>query len=136
LSLKSQATATNINRNILSLTKDTVDDSATVRVVTIVTLVYLPASFITVRATPLLSESRPSSPEQLLTSLQSLFGMNLFTFQSSPDSGFEVSHQFWLFFVFTIPLTFLTVGSWYWMARRRKKQKAMQRESQPLIGDV
>jgi hypothetical protein len=50
LSLKSQATATNINRNILSLTKDTVDDSATVRVVTVVTLIYLPASFTTVRA--------------------------------------------------------------------------------------
>jgi hypothetical protein len=36
---------------MLSLTKDTVDDSATVRVVTLVTLIYLPASFVTVSTT-------------------------------------------------------------------------------------
>ena len=34
---------------MLSLTQDSVDDSATVRVVTVVTLVYLPASFVAVR---------------------------------------------------------------------------------------
>ena len=33
---------------MLLLTKDTVDDSATVRVVTLVTLIYLPASFVSV----------------------------------------------------------------------------------------
>jgi hypothetical protein len=33
---------------MLGLTRDTVEDSATVRVVTIVTLVYLPASFVSV----------------------------------------------------------------------------------------
>jgi hypothetical protein len=33
---------------MLSLTKDTVDDSATVRVVTVVTLIFLPASFVAV----------------------------------------------------------------------------------------
>lgn len=48
LDLKSQATAKEINDNILELTKDTVDDSATVRVVTLVTLIYLPASFVAV----------------------------------------------------------------------------------------
>lgn len=49
LSLRIQATALGINNNMLSLTQDTVDDSATVRVVTVVTLVYLPASFVAVR---------------------------------------------------------------------------------------
>lgn len=39
-----------ISRGIWSLTRDTVDDSATVRLVTIVTLVYLPASFVAVSA--------------------------------------------------------------------------------------
>jgi hypothetical protein len=48
LNLKSQATAVKINRNIWSLTKDSVDDNATVRLVTIVTLIYLPASFVAV----------------------------------------------------------------------------------------
>lgn len=50
LSLRIQATALGINNNMLSLTQDAVDDSATVRVVTVVTLVYLPASFVAVRS--------------------------------------------------------------------------------------
>ncbi len=45
---KSQAIARDTNDNMLRLAKDTVDDSATVRVVTLVTLIYLPASFIAV----------------------------------------------------------------------------------------
>jgi hypothetical protein len=49
LSLKNQATSVDINHNMLLLTRDTVDDSATVRVVTLVTLIYLPASFVSVR---------------------------------------------------------------------------------------
>jgi hypothetical protein len=48
LSLKGQATNVEISRNIWSLTLDTVDDSVTVRVVTLVTLIYLPASFVSV----------------------------------------------------------------------------------------
>jgi hypothetical protein len=50
LNLRNQATAAEINHHLLTLTKDTVDDSATVRVVTLVTLIYLPASFIAVRS--------------------------------------------------------------------------------------
>jgi hypothetical protein len=42
----------NINQSILSLTQDTVDDSATIRVVTIVTLIYVPASFVSVYDPP------------------------------------------------------------------------------------
>lgn len=46
---------------MVSLAKDTVEDSATVRVVTIVTLIYLPASFVSVRTTPLQSSHRAKS---------------------------------------------------------------------------
>lgn len=46
--LKNQAIAADINSHLLNLTRDTVDDSATVRVVTLVTLTYLPASFVAV----------------------------------------------------------------------------------------
>ncbi|KUJ23542.1 uncharacterized protein LY89DRAFT_185482 [Mollisia scopiformis] len=111
LNLRGQSTALSINRNIFSLTKDTVDDSATVRVVTVVTLIYLPASFVT-----------------------SLLGMNLFTFQTSPGSGFKVSRQFWVFLLITIPLTFVTVGSWMFVARRRQKQKRVDRRRQASVG--
>jgi len=111
LNLESQSTAVKINRNIWSLTKDTVDDSATVRLVTIVTLLYLPASFVC-----------------------SFLGMNLFTFQTSDGSGFAISEQFWVFFIVTIPLTLITVGSWAIMTRKRRKQKKKDREMQALTG--
>jgi hypothetical protein len=39
---------TQSNDHLLTLTKDTVEDSATVRAITLVTLIYLPASFISV----------------------------------------------------------------------------------------
>jgi hypothetical protein len=48
LTSKNQATSVDINHNMLLLTRDTVDDSATVRVVTLVTMLYLPASFVSV----------------------------------------------------------------------------------------
>ena len=43
--MRSQATAADLNKYMLGLTKKSVDDSATVRVVGIVSLIYLPATF-------------------------------------------------------------------------------------------
>jgi len=60
--------------------------------------------------------------------------MNLFTFQTSDGSGFQISKQFWVFFLMTVPLTLITVGSWAIMARKRKKQKLLDREKQALNG--
>jgi len=111
LNLKSQATAVKINHNIWSLTKDSVDDNATVRLVTIVTLLYLPASFVA-----------------------SILGMNLFAFQSADSSDFQISKQFWIFIVLTVPLTLITVGSWVVLARKRRKQRMEEREEQALAG--
>ena len=37
-----------VNRHMLGLTKESVDDSATVRVVGVMTLIYLPATFVAV----------------------------------------------------------------------------------------
>jgi hypothetical protein len=49
LGLKNQDTTVGINNKMLKLTNETFDDNATVRVVTLVTLIYLPASFVSVR---------------------------------------------------------------------------------------
>jgi len=48
LDIKNQEIASETNTHILHLTEDTVDDSSTVRVITLVTLVYLPSSFVAV----------------------------------------------------------------------------------------
>lgn len=48
LNLKHQQTAQHVSSNRLALNNAAVKDSATIRVITVVTLVYLPANFIAV----------------------------------------------------------------------------------------
>ena len=45
-----QSTAANINDNVLNLTRATARDAAAVKILTYLTLFYLPGSFIAVRA--------------------------------------------------------------------------------------
>lgn len=51
LNLKGQTVANEINDKMLQLTSEAFEDNATVRVVTLVTLIYLPASFVSVSHT-------------------------------------------------------------------------------------
>jgi hypothetical protein len=60
--------------------------------------------------------------------------MNLFSFQTAEGTGFRISKSFWIFVVITLPLTFVTVGSWIIMARRHKKRKSFDRKMQALAG--
>ncbi|EPE25310.1 Magnesium transport protein CorA, transmembrane region [Glarea lozoyensis ATCC 20868] len=109
LSLKNQGTSVQINEHMLALTKDTVDDSASVRVVTIVTLIYLPASFVS-----------------------SFLGMNLFDFNAE-GGGFGMSSKFWVFFVMAIPLTMVTIGIWFYISQK-KRNKIRAEEDGLFIG--
>jgi len=104
LGLKNQVTAASINDKMLDLTNDTVDDSATVKVVTVVTLIYLPSSFIS-----------------------SFLGMNPFSFQTADSPRFTISNQFWTFVILSVPLTVLTLTSWHIFSRRRTKQRGHAR---------
>ncbi|KAE8383107.1 hypothetical protein BDV26DRAFT_304010 [Aspergillus bertholletiae] len=106
LSLKGQTVANQINDKMLQLTTEAFDDNATVRVVTIVTLIYLPASFVS-----------------------TLLGMNLFDFGDSAG-GFTISKQFWIFIVAAVPLTMLTLGTWYIITKRqvRLRQAKLQQK--------
>ncbi|KAI9369536.1 hypothetical protein BJX61DRAFT_519053 [Aspergillus egyptiacus] len=75
-------------------------DSTTVRVITVVTLVYLPSTF-----------------------MATLLGMNSF-FEMDPDSRhLVVSPQFWIYIVCSVPLTAATLCYWWYF------QKAKQRSS-------
>ena len=48
LNLVVQDSASETNTHLLNLTQDTVDDSATVKIITIVSAIYLPGSFVSV----------------------------------------------------------------------------------------
>ena len=52
---------------------------------------------------------------------QTVLGMNLFDFNSGGNDAheFTISKRFWIFPALTVPLTLLTLGSWYLFSRRR-----------------
>lgn len=54
------------------------------------------------------------------TYLASVFSMTFFNFQ--PGSSPVVSVELWIYFAVTVPITFLIVGAWMWMDRRRIEQ--------------
>lgn len=57
LNLRNQSVTIEINNRSLDMNRESVDDNATVRVVTLVTLTYLPASFVSVRIQPVQCET-------------------------------------------------------------------------------
>ncbi|KAH8671488.1 hypothetical protein BX600DRAFT_249438 [Xylariales sp. PMI_506] len=90
ISLKSQNTAEKMANHMLV-------DSAAIRVITVVTLIYLPATF-----------------------TSGFFGMGFFT--TDPDQGGKwiVAPYLWVYFILTLPLTALTITWWKWRSRREK----------------
>ncbi|KAL2821645.1 hypothetical protein BJX63DRAFT_223325 [Aspergillus granulosus] len=97
----------NNQTRMLHLTDVSVEDNVNVFVVTLVTLVYLPASFVS-----------------------TFLGMNLFDFDGSDHKGFTISKKFWVFLVAALPLTCLTMGFWYFLTKQRqRKRKSVKSES-------
>ncbi|KAK3704620.1 hypothetical protein LTR37_013719 [Vermiconidia calcicola] len=91
---KNQRIAQEQSGYMMELTKSTVDDSATVRVITVITLVYLSSTVVA-------------------TILQTPF------FRVSESGHLRVSPQLWIYLVITIPLTLATLYYWRWQLRRR-----------------
>ena len=128
LNLHNQLESAKVNSKLRSLTeelrnytKDTVDDSATVKIITFVSAIYLPGSFV-----------------------GSLFGMNFFVFNST-SRNLQISQNFWIFIATWLPLTFIT-GAIYmlivfidsrakekdfrWLWQIKSKQKAVPTEKE------
>ncbi|XTI91235.1 hypothetical protein V2W45_1471055 [Cenococcum geophilum] len=79
------------NESICAMTRASVKDSSTVRVITVVMLVYLPTTF------------------------QTLFGTQLLYL--TPTHSLAASPQLWVLFAVSVPLTVLTML--YWLVRKR-----------------
>ncbi|KAJ5472389.1 hypothetical protein N7530_006390 [Penicillium desertorum] len=95
------------NQQLLELGTKSFDDNATVKVVTILTLIYLPASLVS-----------------------SIFGMNLFKFDDGTTEEFRISKQFWIYVVATIILAIITVSVYLWT----HKEQVRRRNSHPVNG--
>ncbi|KAL3432949.1 hypothetical protein BDV09DRAFT_118028 [Aspergillus tetrazonus] len=77
-----------------SFGRDTRTDSNMMKTVAIVSMVYLPGTFVS-----------------------GLFGTNFFSFQADPGNTWLMADEFWLYWAVTLPLTFATVviwAIWHW----------------------
>ncbi|GAB7347542.1 hypothetical protein MBLNU459_g4435t1 [Dothideomycetes sp. NU459] len=107
--LENQAAADRLNEMMLKYTRESVDDNTTVKLITVFTLVYLPASFIA-----------------------SLLGMNLFDYDNN-SGRFLTSPDLWVFFILAVPLTILTLGlGWYFDRKGRQAKHKRQSEKSGL----
>ena len=102
-----------MTQRLHQLTKSTVDDSATVKIITFVSAVYLPGSFIAV------SISLTVAEQNVADYLQTLLGMNLFVFEDE-TSRLKISPDFWIFIVLWLPLTLMTGGVYAFIKSRPK----------------
>jgi len=105
-----------VTKELKNLTQDTVDDSVTVQVITLVSAIYLPGSFVGVSCSISIPPGESSNMRP-----KTLYGMNFFLFNSE-SSSIIIAQDFWIFIATWLPLTFLT-GAIYiffiWMHARR-----------------
>ncbi|KAL4742701.1 hypothetical protein BDV11DRAFT_202562 [Aspergillus similis] len=80
-------------------------DSTTVRVITVVTLVYLPATF-----------------------MATLLGMNSF-FEMDDSRNIVISPQFWIYIVCSVPLTAATLCYWWYFQKAKQRTERSTTEA-------
>lgn len=83
-------------RNEINLAFNVVNqqDAKAVRIISVVTLLFLPATFVS-----------------------TLFSMSFFSFQPPYDHKWGVSPKIWIYFAVTVPLTVATVVVWFQLSR-------------------
>ena len=96
---------------------DTKRDSEVMKAVTVVTLIFLPATFVSVRSTTY----QESTAYPVFFPSQTIFSMGFFSF----DQGqIVVSQQVWIYAACTLPLTFVVLGvSYAWIIWTGKKEE-------------
>jgi hypothetical protein len=100
-------------KNIATLT---LRDSSAMKSIALLTMVFLPSTAIAV-STHLLSNHNIAN---LLPIYQSIFSISSF-FQASADgSGLLVSDKFWIFWVVSLPITFVVVVIWVAWTQRKE----------------
>ena len=100
------------NHTTLSISRATQSDSAAMKTVAVVTLTFLPATFVSVGPEYYVPSVCHSLIEQ-----QALFSMSFFNFSpGATDAGdgiWTVSDKIWLYWLVAIPLTAVTMGIWF-----------------------
>ncbi|KXH47861.1 hypothetical protein CNYM01_01379 [Colletotrichum nymphaeae SA-01] len=101
-----------VTLKLKDLTENTVDDSAIVRIITIISAIYLPGSFV-----------------------GSLFGSNYFSFNEKTRK-IAIARDFWVFVLVWLILTVFTVAAYFFYTYIRNKKKKTTRPLEDLGDDV
>lgn len=115
------------SERVLYLTRSTVDDSATVRVITFITLIFLTFTSVAVSVI----QGWPISI--LLTKRKAIMEMPMFYLDDS--KSLSMSPSLWIYAAVVIPLTGITMGYWWWSLsrKRRKTQSGLTEKSNSSI---
>jgi uncharacterized ion transporter superfamily protein YfcC len=126
-----------VNQEMSSISSEiaqaTKADGAAMKTIALVTLTFLPATFVTVCCLHL----TPSSSCKILTSnSQALLGMNFFTVDpSSPGGHMKSSKDLWIYFIIAVPLTTIVLCTWWWW-QSKEEGKARRGNKMGLNKDV
>ena len=102
---------------MLELSRKSRSDSRTLKVITVLTLLYLPASFVSVsRRTPFFLLHNFAD-----ASIQTLLGMNYVHIAKSRPVLLHFDREFLIFVVLTICLLCITIGVWLWFELRARR---------------
>ncbi|KXH49772.1 hypothetical protein CSIM01_03909 [Colletotrichum simmondsii] len=101
-----------VTLKLKDLTENTVDDSAIVRIITIISAIYLPGIFV-----------------------GSLFGSNYFSFNEKTRK-IAIARNFWIFVLVWLILTIITVAAYVFYTYIRNKKKKKTRPLKDLGDDV
>lgn len=102
--------------------KTAAKDGKQMRSITVLTMLFLPATFVAVCLSMLFLClcTRFTCGFHALTRRKTLFSMSVFNWDpDSPQSS--LSPSVWIFFVVAIVLTGLTLGSWFFSTRQKDK---------------
>ncbi|KAK7416637.1 hypothetical protein QQX98_005108 [Neonectria punicea] len=104
---KDAAVSTKISRANTSIALDSKQESAQMRSIALLTMIYLPVS-----------------------AVASIFSMTIFDW--SPKSGAIVSKYIWVFIVVSLALTVITVLIWYFATHKKKRKEPSTFEEQGM----
>ncbi|KAI9799361.1 MAG: hypothetical protein M1833_004060 [Piccolia ochrophora] len=123
-----------VARDSKSLAAASKRDSSAMKSVAVVTIVFLPGTFLSV-SLPVTASSLPSlPPQQSADTKKTLFAMPVFDWESS-NGHLAVNNNFWIYWAFNVPLTVLTVAIWItWMRRDSLLKRRLEKEARASGG--
>jgi len=97
-------------------------DASAMKTIAVLTLVFLPGTYVAVRILCVASSSYIILLQQVapLNYLQALFSMSMFNWQARNGEPVYSSYL-WVYFLITVPLTVLVVAVWFWWFRTQER---------------